>query len=250
MLLLKANAKALPLRFSPRSSSRFVAASARRAGSFFDDDPFFSSPLCDDLDREVADLTSRIASSEALPPAPVRSSWSSSARERESEQQQQQTTERPLPGGKGFARTRSSSGRTANSSWSSSESVVVWGVEPPRYTATPAAAPSPSFFFSPVGQLAGLAVLLYAAVAARFAQATREGATKYKTVSRWRLALLWPALAAFSPEFKEELKEALKLEKGRRKSVEEKDLKAKEAKEGSISDGGGGGVDATAFDER
>ena len=264
MRVAKVGAK--PLRLKPRSTRFVVASARRRASSFFDDDPFFSSAssLFDDLDREVADLGSRIAS-EALPPAPVRrssslGSSSRSSRERESEQQQQQQTTL-LPGGKGFARTRSSSGRTASSSWSSSESVVVWGVEPPSSTSTAAPAQQqPSFFFhSPPGQLAGAALLLYAAVAARFARATRDGETKYKTVSRWKLALLWPVLAALSPEFKQELKDALKLERGRKRAGEEEN--ASKAKEAGGSGGGVAlfpspegqrkeGADASPFDER
>lgn len=254
MRVAKIGAKALPLRLKP---TRIVTTSARRQPSFFDDDPFFSSAssLFDDLDREVADLGARIASSsEALPPAPVR------RREGESEQEQQKTT--LLPGGKGYARTRSSSGRTATSSWSSSESVVVWGVEPPT-TAAPTQHQQQSFLlYSPLGQLAGAALLLYAAVAARFARRTLDGETKYKTAARWRLAALWPALAALSPEFRQELKEALALEKrGRRKGAAAEEEAKKEA--GGSSGGSGvalfsspegqrreGADNASPFDER
>lgn len=201
MILARTSATARPLRGNraackPRSP---VAASARRTSSLFDDvDPFFSSTssLFDELDREVADLNSRIASE--LPPAPVRSpSLSSRANANE---EGTTTTERLLPGGKGFARTRSSSGRNADASWSRSESLVVWGVEPPSYSgAAPVSSSRP--YFSPLATLlGGASLMLYAAVAARFARATSEGATSYKTQSRWKLAFLWPLLAAFSPE--------------------------------------------------
>ena len=190
-----------PLTHEP-SFSRGVVASARRPSSLFDDDPFFpSSPssLFDALDREVADLSSRAAASE-LPPAPLRSAGS------------RRETEQLLPGGKGFARTRSSSGRNSNSSWSSSETVVVWGVEPPtRYSS----APVPRSL-APLNLLAlagGAALVLYAAVAARFARATLEGETKYQKVSRWKLAVMWPLLAALSPEFRAELRGAIALER-------------------------------------
>lgn len=250
MHFARIGARALPVRLKP---ARVVATSARRQPSFFDDDPFFSSAssLFDELDREVADLGSRIASSsEALPPAPVR--------RREGESEQQTTT--LLPGGKGYARTRSSSGRTATSSWSSSESVVVWGVEPPTTAAAPTQQQTPSFFFySPLGQLAGAALLLYAAVAARFARRTLDGETKYKTAARWRLAALWPALAALSPGFRQELREALALEKrGTRKGAAEEEEKAKKEAGGSgvalfaspEGERNGGADNASPFDER
>lgn len=205
MLLARTGTLALPPPLSSKQRASSIVASARRSASssFFDDDPFSFS----NLDREVADLKARVEAE--LPPAPVRSF---------SSEREQATSERILPGGKGFARTRSSSGRTANSSWSSSESVVVWGVEPPRYS-SPAPAPNttPIFFFSPLDKVGAVALLLYLAVAARFSRATLEGRTKYKTASRWKLGLLWPVLALFSPEFKEELGEALSLEKEKEK---------------------------------
>lgn len=189
-------------------------AAARARRSIFDDDPFLSSTrsLFDELDREVADLNSRIASE--LPPAPVRSSSSSPfvRANANDEATTTTTTDRLMPGGKGYARTRSSSGRSGNASWSSSESVVVWGVEPPRYSA-PVSSSSTPFYFSPFSTLLGASLLLYAAVAARFARAASEGATSYKRQSRWKLALLWPLLAAFSPEFKEELGDAVLLKR-------------------------------------
>ena len=231
MLLAKTNATtAHPLpSFKPRCSRRVVIAASRRpASSSFFDDPFsLASSLFDDLDREVANLGSRVASEAAeLPPAPVRSSALRSSRESE------QATERLLPGGRGFARTRSASGRTPTSSWSASESVVVWGVEPPRYGSAAAPAYTPPGLLSLAG---GAALLLYAAVAARFARATLEGETKYKKVSRWRLALLWPLLAAFAPEFRGELQGALAL-KRKEGEEEENDLETKE--EAEVSGGG------------
>ena len=84
--------------------------------------------------------------------------------------------------------------------------------------------------------------MLYVAVAARFARATLEGGTKYKRVSRWRLALLWPLLAAFSPEFREELKGALAPLQRERKDEREEEKNASETKEeagGSIGGGNG-----------
>jgi hypothetical protein len=200
-------------------------AAARARRSIFDDDPFLSSStrsLFDELDREVADLNSRIASE--LPPAPVRSPSSSPSvrATANDEATTTTTTDRLMPGGKGYARTRSSSGRSGNAAWSSSESVVGWGVEPPRYSA-PASSSSTPFYFSPFATLLGASLLLYAAVAARFARAASEGATSYKRQSRWKLALLWPLLAAFSPEFKEELGDAVLLKRKKKKKKEEEE---------------------------
>ena len=202
------------LRPPPSPLSAAVAVRARR--SLFDDGGGFDAfdSLFDSLERgiERAESLSDFASSRS------RSTLAPRTRRRGGETREgAEEKEIQLPGGKGFARTRSSSGRTASSSWSSYESTVVWGVDPRVSVAsTRPAAAAPSS--SPLAALATAALLAYAAVAAKFARATSEGETRYSKKSRWRLALLWPLLAVASPGFREELGGAVLPKKRKRKN--------------------------------
>ena len=228
-----------PLRGSRATFRHSPKAFARRSSLFDDLDPFSA---LEELDRDVAALNSQIAS-ELLPPAPVRSSARKSTNTR--------TEGRLLPGGKGFARTRSSSGRSANSEWSSSESVVVWGVEPPRYTDSPPPSAAASPFSDSLTALAGTALLLYAAVALRLARATSAGETKFKRQARWRLAWLWPLLAWSSPEFRSELEGVLVAgrERRRREKGKGEEEEMKEKAEEVSGDGTSASATSSSFVE-